>query len=194
MADTQPVDGGLIRPDIPRSTGPPACLARPSLLSREDSERPARACDSTISAQTLLLCGLMPARPPRRKEPPPDRPRPRPRIPDPLRRRDEQRKLNPLEDPLAGIKRPLRSLNGPAPGHPILEFEPIDVREIRWQFHASQSHFSRMLGINVDTLRNWEQGRRSPHGPARALLRVAAASPNVVAAVRLRHRRAWWLD
>jgi putative transcriptional regulator len=105
-----------------------------------------------------------------------------------------RRPTNPLEDPLAGIKRPLRSLNGPAPGHPILEFEAVDVRDIRRLFHASQSQFARLLGINVETLRNWEQGRRSPHGPARALLRVAAANPNLVARVLSSHRRAWWLD
>ena len=99
-----------------------------------------------------------------------------------------------MEDPLAGIKRPLRSLNGPAPGHPITEFESVDVRDIRSLFHASQSQFARMLGINVETLRNWEQGRRLPHGPARALLRVAAASPRLVAHVLSAQRRAPWLD
>jgi len=99
-----------------------------------------------------------------------------------------------MADPLATIKRPLRSLNGPAPGHPIAEFESIDVREIRALFHASQSQFSRMLGINVETLRNWEQGRRLPHGPARALLRLAAANPRMVARVLAAQRRAWWND
>jgi len=110
----------------------------------------------------------------------------------PMRR--HRRRGNPLTDPLTGIKRPLRSLNGPAPGHPILEFESIDVRDIRWRFHATQRVFATMLGINVSTLRNWEQGRRSPHGPARALLRVAAASPEAVARVLLRNRRGWWWD
>lgn len=100
--------------------------------------------------------------------------------------------MNPLEDPLLGIKRPLRSLNGPAPGYPILEFEPIDVRDIRAQFHATQRVFAAMLGINIETLRNWEQGRRSPQGPARALLRIAASSPEEVARVLLRGRRWWW--
>ena len=108
--------------------------------------------------------------------------------------RRKPRHENPLADPLVGIKRPLRSLNGPAPGHAILEFESIDVRDIRYQFHASQRAFAEMLGINVETLRNWEQGRRSPHGPARALLRVAAASPSAVARVLLRSRRPVWWD
>jgi putative transcriptional regulator len=107
-------------------------------------------------------------------------------------RRRRSRPANPLVDPLACIKRPLRSLNGPAPGYPILEFEPIDVREIRAQFHATQQMFAQMLGINLQTLRNWEQGRRSPQGPARALLRLAASSPEEVARVLLRGRRRWW--
>ena len=37
-----------------------------------------------------------------------------------------------------------------------------------------------MLGISVRTLRNWEQGRRVPEGPARVLLKVAAKHPEAV--------------
>ncbi|HEX5069627.1 MAG TPA: helix-turn-helix domain-containing protein [Vicinamibacterales bacterium] len=101
---------------------------------------------------------------------------------------------NPLEDPLAGIKRPLKALNGPVPGRRHTEFEAIDVLEIRQGFYMTQRQFARLMGINVKTLRNWEQGRRRPHGPSRALLRVAAAKPKLVAEVLLRHKRIWWLD
>lgn len=38
-----------------------------------------------------------------------------------------------------------------------------------------------MIGVSVATLRNWEQGRRTPDGPALALLRVAARNPKAVA-------------
>lgn len=38
-----------------------------------------------------------------------------------------------------------------------------------------------MIGVSVATLRNWEQGRRTPDGPALALLRVAARNPRAVA-------------
>jgi putative transcriptional regulator len=38
-----------------------------------------------------------------------------------------------------------------------------------------------MIGVSVATLRNWEQGRRTPEGPALALLRVASAEPRAVA-------------
>jgi len=37
-----------------------------------------------------------------------------------------------------------------------------------------------MIGVSVATLRNWEQGRRVPEGPAQALLRVAAVNPKAV--------------
>jgi len=60
-------------------------------------------------------------------------------------------------------------------------FEPEDVRKIREKLHKSQSEFARMIGVSVATLQNWEQGRRQPEGPARALLVVAAKAPNVVA-------------
>lgn len=60
-------------------------------------------------------------------------------------------------------------------------FEPQDVRKIREKLDKSQSEFARMIGVSVATLQNWEQGRRQPKGPARALLVVAAKSPETVA-------------
>lgn len=60
-------------------------------------------------------------------------------------------------------------------------FAPEDVRQIREKLHKSQSEFARMIGVSVSTLQNWEQGRRQPEGPARALLVVAAKAPDVVA-------------
>jgi hypothetical protein len=48
------------------------------------------------------------------------------------------------------------------------------------QYQLSQSEFAALLGISVATLRNWEQGRRTPEGPARILLQVAAKHPDAV--------------
>ncbi|HJT78751.1 MAG TPA: NadS family protein [Gemmataceae bacterium] len=62
------------------------------------------------------------------------------------------------------------------------EFAPVDVKAIRRRLGKSQAEFARLIGVSVATLRNWEQGRRRPEGPARALLRVAAVNPEVVAA------------
>jgi len=94
----------------------------------------------------------------------------------PLRRPVSRPDGNPLDDPGRG------------------EFTPVDVVLIRQRFHATQRQFARMFGISVETLRNWEQGKRRPHGPARALLRVARANPDAVARTLWRYRRVWWMD
>ena len=62
----------------------------------------------------------------------------------------------------------------------VTKFDPHMVRNIRLKLHASQATFARMIGVSVDTLQNWEQGRRRPEGPALALLRVAEVDPKAV--------------
>ena len=57
------------------------------------------------------------------------------------------------------------------------EMRPQNVRRIRRRFSASQSRFARMLGVSVNTLQNWEQGRCRPTGPARVLLMIADCNP-----------------
>jgi len=59
----------------------------------------------------------------------------------------------------------------------VTTFKPADVRAIRETLEVTQAEFALMIGVSLATLRNWEQGRRVPDGPARALLRVAAANP-----------------
>ncbi len=117
-----------------------------------------------------------------------DRP---PRAPKP-------RAANPFSDPFEpGRHRPTppgrRARRARADRYPM-EFAPVDVLDIRARFHATQAEFARMIGISVETLRNWEQGKRRPQGPARALLRVAAANPTAVADALLRFRRAWFMS
>jgi putative transcriptional regulator len=55
-----------------------------------------------------------------------------------------------------------------------------DVKALRNFVGLSQSEFASALGISVHTLRNWEQDRRKPDGPALALLRIAARHPRVI--------------
>jgi putative transcriptional regulator len=55
-----------------------------------------------------------------------------------------------------------------------------NVKRIRANYKLSQGEFAALLGISVATLRNWEQGRRTPEGPARILLQVAARHPDAV--------------
>jgi putative transcriptional regulator len=59
-------------------------------------------------------------------------------------------------------------------------FQPDDIRAIRSKLGLSQSEFALLIGVSVATLQNWEQGRRHPEGPARALLRIAAKNPEAV--------------
>ena len=59
-------------------------------------------------------------------------------------------------------------------------FTPADIKEIRSRMNKSQVEFAMMIGVKVSTLQNWEQGRRLPEGPARALLKIAAEKPRAV--------------
>ncbi|HRP07039.1 MAG TPA: NadS family protein [Gemmatimonadales bacterium] len=68
----------------------------------------------------------------------------------------------------------------------LLGSDVPDVAALRRHFRLSQVKFATLLGISVDTLQNWEQGRRQPEGPARVLLRVAAAHPEVLLSVNHR--------
>lgn len=58
--------------------------------------------------------------------------------------------------------------------------EKPDVQRIRANYRLSQNEFATLLGISLNTLQNWEQGRRVPQGPARVLLQVAAKHPDAV--------------
>ena len=59
-------------------------------------------------------------------------------------------------------------------------YDPVDVKRIRGRLRVSQSQFAMMIGVSKSTLQNWEQGRRKPEGPAKALLRVVEKNPNTV--------------
>jgi len=57
---------------------------------------------------------------------------------------------------------------------------PIDVRKVRQRLRMSQEEFATQFGISPATLRNWEQGRRHPEGPARVLLNIIEREPAAV--------------
>jgi putative transcriptional regulator len=54
------------------------------------------------------------------------------------------------------------------------------VRDLRRRARLTQLEFAARLGVPVETIRNWEQGKRMPRGPARALLAVIAHAPDTV--------------
>jgi putative transcriptional regulator len=72
------------------------------------------------------------------------------------------------------------------PGHPMIATPSaagLDVRSIRLgsrHIGATQQSFSDAIGVPVKTLRNWEQRRRTPTGPARVLLSLIARDPWIV--------------
>jgi hypothetical protein len=57
---------------------------------------------------------------------------------------------------------------------------PDNVRERVKRWAEEGNCRALMIGVSVRTLQNWEQGRRNPEGPAKALLRVASRNPNAV--------------
>jgi putative transcriptional regulator len=62
----------------------------------------------------------------------------------------------------------------------IFEIAPPSIKAIRKKLNLSQSDFALMIGVSISTLQNWEQGRREPDGPAKALLKIASKNPKAV--------------
>lgn len=56
----------------------------------------------------------------------------------------------------------------------------VDVRSARRKLGMSQDRFAQSFGVSAATIRNWEQGRRRPEGPARVLLTVIDREPDAV--------------
>lgn len=83
---------------------------------------------------------------------------------------------------LASVKEAGRIKRGEQEPARRFEVKAEDVKAIRAKLDKSQSEFALMIGVSVSTLQNWEQGRRQPEGPARALLKVASVNPGAVAA------------
>jgi putative transcriptional regulator len=57
---------------------------------------------------------------------------------------------------------------------------PDSIAAVRAGLGLSQTQFAHAIGISLDTLQNWEQGRRRPTGPAKVLLKVAAKYPEAI--------------
>ena len=82
------------------------------------------------------------------------------------------------------ISEGLESAIAHAKGQPlgVVEHRPeiINVKEIREKTGMSQHNFCATFGISIGTLRHWEQGLRTPRGPARVLLKVVDHNPKAV--------------
>jgi putative transcriptional regulator len=82
---------------------------------------------------------------------------------------------------LAGARQALAFARGEvAEGFVVHEPPLVDVRAIRRKTGLSQARFAARFGFTADAVRNWEQGRRRPEGPARVLLKVIEREPEAV--------------
>jgi putative transcriptional regulator len=89
-------------------------------------------------------------------------------------------KKQQFEELMESVKQGSAILKGTMQASRTTEFPTAEVRRIRETYGLSQHKFASLLGISVATLRNWEQGRRKPEGPARVLLRVASEHPEAI--------------
>jgi|ERR1051326_1174730 putative transcriptional regulator len=96
-------------------------------------------------------------------------------------------KKQDFDELIESVREAGKILRGEAKPSRQFTVTPEDVRAIRAKLRKSQDEFAMMLGVSVATLRNWEQGRRQPHGPARALLKIAAENPKAVEKALGRH-------
>ena len=89
-------------------------------------------------------------------------------------------KKQDLDKLMSSVKQAGKIRRGEMRSSRTLKFTPADIKIIREKLHQSQSEFAMMIGVSVSTLQNWEQGRRVPEGPARALLKIAAENPKAL--------------
>jgi putative transcriptional regulator len=85
-----------------------------------------------------------------------------------------------FDELLASVQEGAKIIKGTEKPSRSFHFDDPKVASIRRRYKLSQSKFAAMMGISVGTLRNWEQGRRRPEGPARVLLNVIAKHPEAV--------------
>ena len=90
-------------------------------------------------------------------------------------------KKNDFDELISSVREAGEIRRGQRKPSRVFAFQPADVRRVRQKLGKSQTDFAMMIGVSVSTLRNWEQGRRVPEGPAQALLKVAAKNPKAVA-------------
>ena len=85
-----------------------------------------------------------------------------------------------FQELLESVKQGGEIIRGEKKGSRVFEFKNPNVKSIRLKYGLSQTKFAQLLGISPATLRNWEQGRRKPEGPARVLLLIAEKHPEAI--------------
>ena len=83
-------------------------------------------------------------------------------------------------DLLQSVKEMKAIREGKAKAARVTRYKALDPKAIRTKSGLTQDRFAALLGVKLSTYRNWEQGRRVPHGPAQVLLMVADYDPMVI--------------
>jgi len=82
---------------------------------------------------------------------------------------------------VTGLKQSVAIHKGELKPSREFEYSAEEVKKIRDKFHQTQKEFADTTGVSVKTLQNWEQGRRTPNGSARTLLKIAKKNPKILA-------------
>ncbi len=82
-----------------------------------------------------------------------------------------------FDELLASVQEMDQIVKGKSEPSRIQEYPEPEVKAIREKTGLSQTSFALLIGVSKRTLENWEQGRRHPTGPAKALLRIFEADP-----------------
>lgn len=90
-----------------------------------------------------------------------------------------------FDDLVQSLKEAQAISKGEAKASRHFKIDPPDAKAIRESVGLSQGEFARMMRVSIKTLQNWEQHRRTPTGPAAALLKIVSTSPEV--AIRSLH-------
>ena len=85
-----------------------------------------------------------------------------------------------FEELLSSVKEAKDIMQGKKEPSRRFYIDEPNAKEIRQKLHLTQNQFASLMNISIHTLRNWEQGRRQPEGPAKVLLNVANNHPNIL--------------
>ena len=84
-----------------------------------------------------------------------------------------------FDDLVQSLKEAQAISKGEAKASRRIEVAPPDAKAVREKIGLTQDEFAKLMRVSIKTLQNWEQQRRTPSGPAAALLKIVSAAPDV---------------